>query len=561
MAQDTGQAHKQTLPQILQTNQSEALREDSRLKQEVTISRQRVYIGELVQILSEQTGISLQADGKDGAADQILTVFADKTPVVDMMNSIWSLLSYNGATYRWVRDGDGKQTPYSYRLIRPEAAQKFPATIRQRIQEDMMRNIEDAVQHVDKSGDELDEVIQKNPIMEYLRDTRMKQALEGMGELTTAEERANLLNGDYRSIKGNLREFAVDKLSPAMKNYVDKEMEFRRSLNPHLQIYSPTNFYLTYKLSGPSLTPNLSVVFGDKQMVSGNTVMGGKLVENRWQDELFDLWTLPGDETASDKEGTKISDAELKEDVGKRPENPSPFEPRLKGSTTGKEALLHLREFHRRTKIPVVARLWEQTFLPDPKGLTIAEFLKPLSRNRQVYKWRDGTLIITYFGHLQRDDLVVPWKAHEFIITERAKDPGRKLSLAAICELMSTLTDDHLKLLDEQYNQKFYTTIIGYRDLFAPIHRRPEVIARLVQGTKVPIGDFPLPSQQYLRTFVAERHLPEYRRSYLRLRIVEPVYSKPIQPDDVACTYLFEILNDAGEVTGSLPRLTWYSAN
>ena len=77
-------------------------RQDARLEKRVTLSEPRVWLGDLLEKLTAQTGVSLSAgDSGDGAGDPEVTVFVTGTRLKDLMSALWSLVSYRGAEWHW----------------------------------------------------------------------------------------------------------------------------------------------------------------------------------------------------------------------------------------------------------------------------------------------------------------------------------------------------------------------------------------------------------------------------------------------------------------------------
>ena len=74
---------------------SEAERkQDPRLEKRVTLlAPRRYYLGELLETLSEQTGVSLSASDRDGAAGELVLVRLQDVPLFEVMNALWSLVS------------------------------------------------------------------------------------------------------------------------------------------------------------------------------------------------------------------------------------------------------------------------------------------------------------------------------------------------------------------------------------------------------------------------------------------------------------------------------------
>lgn len=100
---------------------SDAARQaDPRLEKGVTFVSDRIVIGDLLEKLSALSGVALTAGERDEAGDDEVSVALHDVKVGDAMNALWSLVSYQKATWDWTATGEGKSA--SYRLNRPPAA-------------------------------------------------------------------------------------------------------------------------------------------------------------------------------------------------------------------------------------------------------------------------------------------------------------------------------------------------------------------------------------------------------------------------------------------------------
>jgi len=87
-------AASMTLPGASDPLTDKMRQEDSRLDKPVTLIAPRIYVGELLERLSEQMGVRLTAGEKDGAADDQVMVLLKDVPLGDAMNALWSLRNH-----------------------------------------------------------------------------------------------------------------------------------------------------------------------------------------------------------------------------------------------------------------------------------------------------------------------------------------------------------------------------------------------------------------------------------------------------------------------------------
>lgn len=117
---------------------------DPRLARSVTLARPRVYVGELLDELSRSSGVGLKpGDERDGAGDHKVTVFLKGVPLDSAMTALWSLMSYQDATWQWQRAGSPGS--YRYALLRPMKARQLAGRLEQESQLEFERQADSLV--------------------------------------------------------------------------------------------------------------------------------------------------------------------------------------------------------------------------------------------------------------------------------------------------------------------------------------------------------------------------------------------------------------------------------
>jgi len=66
---------------------------DTRLQTRVTLRSPHILMGELLERLSKQSGVTLTADTWSAAGSDSVTVSLRDVPLADAMNTLWSLFS------------------------------------------------------------------------------------------------------------------------------------------------------------------------------------------------------------------------------------------------------------------------------------------------------------------------------------------------------------------------------------------------------------------------------------------------------------------------------------
>jgi len=107
-------AYGQTLP-IQQIMDAKMRALDTRLETSVTFDADRMYLGEALEKVSAQTGVSVSIPAEDLASGIPITCHVKNIPLADFMNSIWSLVGFPNAT--WQITATAQKNTHSYQLL------------------------------------------------------------------------------------------------------------------------------------------------------------------------------------------------------------------------------------------------------------------------------------------------------------------------------------------------------------------------------------------------------------------------------------------------------------
>ncbi len=113
-----GQARPDPPPPENITAQMKA--DDARLAKPVDLHVLHATLEEVLASLKSQTGVQVGCGTKDGTAEVPVAAFCKQMPLGDVLNSLWSLVSYKKGEWAWKRSGSAGS--YAYRLaMTPEA--------------------------------------------------------------------------------------------------------------------------------------------------------------------------------------------------------------------------------------------------------------------------------------------------------------------------------------------------------------------------------------------------------------------------------------------------------
>ena len=92
---------------------------DVRLNAPVSLSADRMYLGELLENLSAKTHVALSIDENESFSGVPITCDLKQLPLADVMNALWSLLGSQNGRWEWKADLGETATHYT---LRPNAA-------------------------------------------------------------------------------------------------------------------------------------------------------------------------------------------------------------------------------------------------------------------------------------------------------------------------------------------------------------------------------------------------------------------------------------------------------
>lgn len=437
----------------------EQIKEDPRLQKRVTLlGTHGYYLGELLETVSEQTGVSLTAGDRDSAGGELIYVRLHNIPLGDLVNALWSLVSYKHAYWDWERTGEAGS--FQYRLTRPRAAQLFAARLREQIQQGFEDEAVARLKGLHATPEEraaLDKTVAAS-----LKDKRLHAGLQAFAESVPPEMWLRVLR-DEESVQ-----VPVAQLGEQARAFVQAETELDRKLNPHLNRPEPTLVTFTRKSFESAIVPSLMIYLGTKERRSGYSYVGGTVMENQWRTKLSDLWFLDGDST---------TDPALERQVV-APKNYRP-EPKSDGPDP---VLISSAQ-----RLSQIGRGVSFSFLirapinggdgGAPYGRTVRAALEKLGSLQT--KWRNGLLLVCNHNVVLNADEEsrTPWSVVKRLITAENAASDGFLPLGELASAARTLNPKQMRALGWQFPVLNGAAV--QRDLFALVDRNPDLLTRL----------------------------------------------------------------------------------
>jgi len=386
---------------------------DPRLEKRVTLVAAHLPIGELLEVLSQRSGVALTANDRTEAGDTEVTVALHQAPLADAMNALWSLVSYRQAEWEWRRQGDAKN--YRYELARSGAARSLSARLREQLQKEF-----------EGQADTLISALKMTP-----------------EELAQAAKRDRLLGSliDDDRVRPGMSIFAA--LPPDLRSAVLKGGQ-----TLEIPVPEPQKLFIsTLHLSG-EIAPCLLI---DTGFGSINYV-GGGYMEGGWREKLAALWMLPGDDL-DDPQSAKQAPAP------RPPAAPDARRP------------LHSRLLQMAEAAPFsfIARLPDEGSAGDdlPPHQSLKAYLSRLQETKHVQsKWRHGILLLTTPALLieDADNPPAPWPLVKRLRDAEAPGDGF-LPLAELAHAAHQLSRPQLRRLAAYF--PVMDSIAQWQDLFA----------------------------------------------------------------------------------------------
>jgi hypothetical protein len=451
--------------------------EDPRLERRVTIEAAGIHIGELLKRVSEQARVTLVAgDPGDGAADERVSVYLREVPLGDVLESLYSLMSYRSAEWHWRRTRPGGKDAFSYRLVQGRDAQLLGARLDQGVQERFETHAAAMLALLNMDPAERDAYLKKDPVAARLfTGERLRRGLALFADTLAPNQQLDVLR---RRMEITV---SVEKLSPVSRAFVldlDRQTKIienlpdgtKRPLPPPQSVRFSTGHGATL---APRLMIDLALPVAGGVFHSGYGYLGGRSLSEQMMRELAAEWILPGDRRDNALGAVRVT-AERKPTDG-----PIGVEDRLK-------------QLSESVPVALLARLARSLRDPaSPSGMTLAEYLDKKLADEPWYlqhKWRGNILLISdpYWFKGRGADRPVPYETVKWLRETQAANDGFLL-LPHLAAAAGRLSQNQLISLKGEF--PVLASVAHWRPLFALYNSSPVTARRLLSGRGVPLSE------------------------------------------------------------------------
>ncbi len=449
------------------------IRSDPRLSAKIHVSTGKLTIRRALTLVAAQSHISIESHTSDGSGDEEIVIKADSITVHELLNGIWSAMSYKNAPWQWNRSN--KNGSYQYTLSYTKASRDLRARLRAEIFEKFLIDLQKLYDAVDGSTEQRNAAVREMFAMdvednfERYNATNLERLwidIRSMRDCMPINEIKETLEGD-----GDL-EIPFDRVPKESREYyekVNKEFLNKTSI-PHSALYNPGTLFLT------STTifglPNIKAYTVNSSI--GHTVLGSSpnRIKQYWE-KLRNSWIMDSDSPVSSLEKRLFELARTSKETPNTGEI-TPADPYSDDPDWIRTLCRRLDELCSKSHLNIVLRLpteEDKNLIHTIGGITLKDYLDLNWNYRIMYKWF-GNLLILSSRNWPFEDGPVPLK----VINEIEKSSKRNefLPFDLLAKLSDTLTTNQILRMGTTIPA--HRAVANCRGHLALFHSRPDLM-------------------------------------------------------------------------------------
>lgn len=389
--------------------------EDTRLSTLVTLNEPQISIGELLEKLSQQTGITLTTNPREPASSRKIFLCCDKKPVGAVMDALWSLLSYQPGLWKWERSG--KQSAFRYEFAPTLAATHLPQTLKDLSQQVFLDHVKTMLAFAAMSPEERKNNVTKLSGALMQKDDKIAQDMvdkDGftwnclnafMDALTPQQQQVILHGGRFPVTLDKMPEEARKAFHQAWSWYNPRHKLSDGQIVPYPE---PSTVYFESRGGHFAMRELLPCLYIDMGDVGSLSVLGTE-IEPGYRDKIRDMWMLPGDHQDSmltQRVCTRPQDLDVL--PLSRPQNDDELRAAIKQGRAFSSAtatpMLQIRfgQLARSVPVMVIGLLPAPAYQPSDPGSPYNQVAQAFlqravsGRLRLMTKWRGDALLVSY---------------------------------------------------------------------------------------------------------------------------------------------------------------------
>ncbi len=445
---------------------------DTRLQTRVTIRSPHILIGELLERLSKQSGVTLTADDWSTVGSDSVTVSLHDVPLSDAMNALWSLFSYKHAEWDWRRYPiKGEIGKYNYTLARPDYARFLAERLQEQVQADFEGQAQELIDALNMPPDQLKEAAKNNLLLTgLLEDGSFRPGAEILASLSPETLQNILQNHQGLSLP-------ISELPPQAQQEVAEAQNWviaaavKQGYEASALGKAPDHISISISTDASLVTPSLTVETG----WGGGCGFGGLYMQDAWLKKMNAQWMQPGDATDDPASSRTLKGFTEMPRAGTNPAYPMAD---------------YLLRFAAAAQVPLMARVPQtmetQTtpiILSQTPAQKIAKTFLAAQAAQQgimlVSKWRGGVLLMTcqnwFIG--QSEGARLPWSEVKRLRDAEATGDGF-LTLDNIAHAANVLNDAQMTALGEWF--PVMANAAQWHDFLAFYDKTPEYHAHVL---------------------------------------------------------------------------------
>jgi hypothetical protein len=496
--------------------------QDARLQTHVTLQSPRMLVGELLERLSKQSGVTVTANDWSTAGSDDVAVSLTNVPLDDAMDALWSLFSYNNAEWEWRRSG--RPGAYTYQLFRPSTARSLPDQLHEQVQADFEAQTQKLIDALSMPQDQLQEAAKHDRLLDsLLTDGRVRPGMQIFADLPPEQQQSILQGSDEYRIN-------VSQMPPDDQNLVNQMWTWEnntiakdtgRPTDPPL-VPKHTQIRIFAVGDAGQTAPALYLDAGQ----GGGQYSGGEWLEDDWQKQMHTKWMMPGDT-----------------DIDPLPNQmPAPFVWPTPVATEGHALTANLLKEADTARVSMIVRIpaaSDSIVDPIKTGTSIADFFKIAGTDPfdLDHKWHNDILLVTcqnWFVNAH-EGARVPWAEVVRLRDTEAKSATGILPLSSLARAAYLLNNAQLHTLSAWF--PVMENVANYREFLAYLDQSPDYWPHLLSAQG---DDFVHPQELLADQLSIGQLLQQGVNLRLRLRDTQITsFGRPTQE------IMIEVLNNA----------------
>jgi hypothetical protein len=423
---------------------------DPRLDTPVTVDVDRAYLGEVLEKVSVQTGVSVSIPAEDLYSGVPITCHVKNIPLANFMNALWSLVGFSKAT--WQITPAAQHQPPGYQFLPTASSRALSARLDRETEvltanlialllkmhamtpKERQANMHNLSQAMLRDND----AMAKTYVEDSTASAHFWSMIGLFATVLTPDQQAQVLKGETISVPLNhLDADTQAMLLATTAHYYTEVNGVRTEKEPSDTVRFSTDHAFGKK---KHMIADLCIGIGTGQRFTTSNFLGG--IEFGLAAIVYEGWILPGDLRHAEPE---------KQTVGTLPDLSQNI---LWGHVAPFDLLLaQLADAQHVSYIAVVPDDAKEQ-VQVSVGKSARQCLDDLKLHSSLmHKWRDGVLLFNYPVWFYGDDAQFSYAVIKPLRESRQRNANNPLTLPDIANAVITLNDVQMKRLAQEFPQ------------------------------------------------------------------------------------------------------------